>query len=89
MTYVSSDPSVVVATNQAGNKSRIEAVAPGVATVTAVRAEHLSPGDGQQRDHRDGHGRVRARSHARIRPPVRASPRRERGAVEARRPGRG
>jgi hypothetical protein len=36
--YTSSDSSVVVATNQAGNRSRIEAVAPGVATITAFRA---------------------------------------------------
>ncbi len=35
--YVSSDPTVVNATNLAGNKSRIEALAPGVATVTAFR----------------------------------------------------
>jgi hypothetical protein len=36
--YTSSDSSVVRATNQSGNKSRIEAIAPGVATVTAFRA---------------------------------------------------
>jgi hypothetical protein len=36
--YTSSDPSVVVATNQPGNRSRIEAVGPGVATITAFRA---------------------------------------------------
>jgi uncharacterized protein YjdB len=37
VTYVSSDPTVVTATNQSGNKSRIEAVAPGVATIRALR----------------------------------------------------
>jgi hypothetical protein len=37
VTYVSSDPNVVVATNLTGNKSRIEAVAPGVATIRALR----------------------------------------------------
>ena len=36
--YVSSDPDVVQATNEPGNKSRIVAVAPGVATITAFRA---------------------------------------------------
>ncbi len=36
--YTSSDPAVVRATNQAGNRSRIEALAPGVAIITAVRA---------------------------------------------------
>ncbi|MCC6850529.1 MAG: Ig-like domain-containing protein [Deltaproteobacteria bacterium] len=36
VTYGSSDPTVVVATNLDGNKSRIEAVAQGSATVTAV-----------------------------------------------------
>ena len=36
--YLSSDPSVVQATNAVGNKSRIEALAPGVATITAFRA---------------------------------------------------
>lgn len=37
-TYGTSDPGVVVALNTAGNRSQIEAVAPGVATVTASRA---------------------------------------------------
>jgi hypothetical protein len=36
--YASSDPAVVVATNLAGNRSRVQAVAPGVATVTASRS---------------------------------------------------
>lgn len=35
--YVSSDPGIVRATNESGNKSRIEGVAPGIATVTAIR----------------------------------------------------
>ena len=38
VTYVSNAPSIVDATNQAGNKSRIVAVAPGTTTVKAVRA---------------------------------------------------
>jgi len=36
--YTSSDSTVVVATNQSGSKSRIEAIAPGVVTITAFRA---------------------------------------------------
>ncbi len=36
--YTSSDPAIVRATNQSGNRSRIEAVAPGTATITAHRA---------------------------------------------------
>lgn len=35
--YASSDPTVVTATNASGNKSRITAVAPGVATIVATR----------------------------------------------------
>jgi hypothetical protein len=37
-TYASSDPGVVAALNASGNRSQIEATAPGVATVTASRA---------------------------------------------------
>lgn len=37
-TYGSSDPGVVMALNTGGNRSQIEAVAPGVATITASRA---------------------------------------------------
>lgn len=35
--YASSDPTVVAATNASGNKSRVTAVAPGVATIMATR----------------------------------------------------
>ncbi len=37
-TYASSDPGVVAALNTANNRSQIEAIAPGVATITASRA---------------------------------------------------
>jgi hypothetical protein len=36
--YASSDPGVVAALNTAGNRSQLEAIAPGVTTVTASRA---------------------------------------------------
>lgn len=37
-TYASSDPGVVAALNTSGNRSQIEAIAPGIATITASRA---------------------------------------------------
>lgn len=37
-TYATSDPAVVAALNTDGNRSQIEAIAPGVATITASRA---------------------------------------------------
>jgi hypothetical protein len=37
-TYATSDPAVVAALNTGGNRSQIEAIAPGVATITASRA---------------------------------------------------
>jgi hypothetical protein len=36
LTYSSSDPSVAVATNEVGNKSKVNAVGPGTATISAV-----------------------------------------------------